>query len=462
MKTKKYFSKNVIILLTTAITALFLTAARNGQNDSLDQWIKSSTPVMLEHLYENISPSGTAPGVIVASPSRQNPNYYYYWIRDGALVMNVVVDQYISSKNQSRHKFYQDRLDDFISLTRRNQHTPNPSNGPGEPKFNVDGSAFTGDWGRPQNDGPALRAITLIRYANLLLNDGQKDKVRKLLYDGSSDSVIKLDLEYVSHNWQSTCFDLWEETRGHHFYTQFVQRAALVLGSQLARRMGDEGAASWYGLQADRLEKELQRYWDGQRRVIVETIDRDGGADYKTSNLDTGVILGLLHGSLDDGFFAFSDERVLGTVRALEKAFQDIYAVNNKGYRGIAIGRYPEDRYTGVDLLFVADGGNPWFLTTLGFAEFYYRLARDLTRHGTKIINNGNLWFFRDFGYDGKDISGLAKALRDRGDDFMATAQFHMSNGRMSEQINRNSGYMQGAHDLTWSYASFLTAAKWR
>lgn len=33
------------------------------------------------------------------------------------------------------------------------------------PKFNVDGSFFTGPWGRPQNDGPALRASTLTTLA---------------------------------------------------------------------------------------------------------------------------------------------------------------------------------------------------------------------------------------------------------------------------------------------------------
>ncbi len=31
--------------------------------------------------------------------------------------------------------------------------------GLGEAKYEVDGSAFTGGWGRPQRDGPALRAI---------------------------------------------------------------------------------------------------------------------------------------------------------------------------------------------------------------------------------------------------------------------------------------------------------------
>lgn len=41
--------------------------------------------------------------------------------------------------------------------------------GLGEPKFNVNASAFTGSWGRPQRDGPALRATAMIAYGNYLI-----------------------------------------------------------------------------------------------------------------------------------------------------------------------------------------------------------------------------------------------------------------------------------------------------
>lgn len=36
--------------------------------------------------------------------------------------------------------------------------------GLGEPHFNVDLTAYTGSWGRPQRDGPALRATALIDF----------------------------------------------------------------------------------------------------------------------------------------------------------------------------------------------------------------------------------------------------------------------------------------------------------
>ena len=38
----------------------------------------------------------------------------------------------------------------------------------GKGKINIDCSPFNGDWGRPQNDGPALRGIMMIKIINLL------------------------------------------------------------------------------------------------------------------------------------------------------------------------------------------------------------------------------------------------------------------------------------------------------
>ena len=61
----------------------------------------------------------------------------------------------------------QSEIEDYISAQAYLQTVSNPSGGLstgglGEPKFNVDETAFTGAWGRPQRDGPALRYSTYI------------------------------------------------------------------------------------------------------------------------------------------------------------------------------------------------------------------------------------------------------------------------------------------------------------
>lgn len=66
-------------------------------------------------------------------------------------------------------------IEEYINAQADLQTVSNPSGdlsngaGLGEPKFNVDLSAFTGAWGRPQRDGPALRAIALIDFGNWLI-----------------------------------------------------------------------------------------------------------------------------------------------------------------------------------------------------------------------------------------------------------------------------------------------------
>lgn len=69
-------------------------------------------------------------------------------------------------------------IKEYINAESVIQGVSNPSgdlsdgSGLGEPKFNVDQTAFTGAWGRPQRDGPALRATAMIAYANYLIVRG--------------------------------------------------------------------------------------------------------------------------------------------------------------------------------------------------------------------------------------------------------------------------------------------------
>jgi glucoamylase len=73
------------------------------------------------------------------------------------------VDTFINSYSAS----LQTEIENYISAQAYLQTVSNPSGGLssgglGEPKFNADESAFTGSWGRPQRDGPALRATALM------------------------------------------------------------------------------------------------------------------------------------------------------------------------------------------------------------------------------------------------------------------------------------------------------------
>lgn len=447
-------------------------------------WVELQLRRSLLGILQNVSPDGARKGAVVASPSRENPDYFYVWVRDGALVMDTLLRQrqLAEPRSQLRMALLQHAIH-YVDFARAVQETSNPSgdvsgSGLGEPKFNADGSAFTGPWGRPQSDGPALRAIALIRLAEQLLGEGQLTYVRNFLYDGKipAQGVIKADLEYVAHRWRDASVDLWEEVRGDHFYTRMVQRRALIDGARLAQRLGDEGAAKWYDEQANALDAALSAHWDEGKKIIQVTRNFVGGGsvDYKHSGLDIAVVLGALHGESYRRDFGVTDDRVLSTAAQLVVAFDSLYAINKvtKGWDGsalgVALGRYPEDKYNGYHS---REAGNPWFLSTSAMAELLFRCAARWKEEGRIVLTDRSLPFWkRVVGVDGlraeeigsasPQFEPLLKAVRDAGDRYLARVRQHMTeDGAMTEQFNRDTGFATGAADLTWSYAAFATAA---
>lgn len=409
-------------------------------------WLQSQNPLAVYHILKNISPDDlpvpALPGTVLAARTNY---YFYHWVRDAGLVMTTVVGQYRHSNTEEQKKSLEKKMVEYLSFSKHVQgieaKTPiehEKYTGLGEPKYHLDGRIFTDPWGRPQNDGPALRAISFIEWANVLIEEGKIDFVRKHLYEGNLPalSVIKRDLEYISHNWKAPSFDLWEEVKGHHFYTRMVHRKALVEGAKLARLLGDVHAAKWYAKQVGEIEKSILKFWDNKKGHFVATQNRVEGLDYKNSDLDIAVILGLLHGQTDDAFLRFSDVRVLMTMEKLIHAFQQEYSINQPSYiPGVAIGRYPEDQYAGTHI--GPKQGNPWVLTTLAMAEAYYKAAIELKAE--------NRW-------------AEAELLIVKGDQFVERVRYHAHrNGSLNEQFHRDSGYMTSVEDLTWNYAAVLT-----
>jgi glucoamylase len=455
---------------------------------ALEAWIKTETDVAKKKLVKNTSPPDGADGAVVASPSREHPDYYYHWTRDAALTMDVVV--VLSRSKDSYRACYLDTLKDYAAFSRQNQVVRPPAGssattGLGEPKFHVDGRTYDKAWGRPQNDGPALRAITLIRFAETLLEEGQEDYVATL-YDGKlpASSVIKTDLEYVAHHWKDKDIDLWEETWGHHFYARMAQRRALLDGARLADRLQDGGAAQFYRQQAAELETAISEHWDPAKGYVVAT--REAAGSDKVSQLDACVVLAALHArSKHDGFFGPSDDRILATAKRLSDEFRTLYFINSvratPDQRALqpGIGRYPEDRYNGYERTEHTEG-NPWFLTTAAMAELCYCVAETWSGQQEIGVTARNRPFMESAVAsasgpislsDGEKIKKddprfdrILEGLVEFGDGYLRRVMAHadQTSGSLSEQFNRRTGLMQGAPNLTWSYGAVLTAFEQR
>jgi glucoamylase len=421
-------------------------------------------------------------------------------VRDAAITMDTLVDIYADDPSSSRASSLTIILDAYTSLQRGIQHTSNPSgtlddlSGLGEPKFHVDGTPFTGSWGRPQRDGPALRALTLMHYLReynashpALWTSQASEDFFKPYYtvEMPPRSVIKADLEYVSHFWNQSGFDLWEEVEGLHFFTLMVSARGLREGSDLARSFGDRGAAEWYEEQAGYAENLLAKFWNAQKGHLVETLWS------KRSGLDCGLLLGSLHalpteGSADEAVYPPWSDEVLVSLLALTRDQRDRFPINSSptedhdddvqedAFEGTGLGRYPEDVYDGYGTS--NRGGNPWFLCTSSAAEVLYRTASHVSVAGNLTITVNGLPFYESllatssldvdtgtYGPSDALFHSILERLQMTGDQFLEVVKTHVdAEGSMSEQFDRVTGYMRGAEDLTWSYGAFLQAARAR
>ncbi|KAG8736348.1 hypothetical protein FRC10_009409 [Ceratobasidium sp. 414] len=399
---------------------------------------------------------GAKKGVVIASPSTTDPNYVYTWIRDSSLVYKVLVDTYNSGRDNSLLQ----GIYDWIDSQKRIQQISNPSGtvdagGLGEPKFNINETAFTGSWGRPQRDGPALRSVTMITFAN---NQLKKNKS----YVQSIWPVIKLDLDYVATFWNQSGYDLWEEVYGSSHFTLAASHRSLRQGAALANTLGYAALANNYTTQAENVLCFLQSFWSPSKSAIISNIN---GGDFR-SGIDVNSILTSVHNfdpatGCDADTFQPCSDRALSNHKVVVDSFRKIYVINANATAGqaAAVGRYAEDVYY---------GGNPWYLATFAAAEQLYDAIYQWTRLGKIPVTSLSLPFFRDvypsakvgtYNVNSKDGVAILLAIRKYADGFVAiNKQYVGPNGGLAEQFDRATGVPKSAVDLTWSYASALTA----
>ena len=419
----KNFGIIVCFMLTTTTQAS--TISQKLRLDAYTKQYEASVKYLLENMLVT--------GATVASPSKAEPDYYFDWVRDSSLAMKEVVEiAYDSHWPSGQRDQMKKRISTWIDWELSLQTTPKPQD-LGEPKFLVTGKVFEGPWARPQNDGPALRALTAITIANHWIQEGKLDDVKKLLYAAEipATTLIKRDLEYVAHHWSEKSFDIWEEEKAFHFYTMTVQYVALLKGSALAKRLDDKAAADFYLDESNKMKSKLADFVQGSD--VVYALEKENGLSYKTSDYDTAILLAAVE--TFDGKFYVPYEAIVKTVNKMIDVFRKLYEVNKTVERGgvgigIALGRYPEDRYNGNG----TGEGNPWFISTLALGQFACQL---------KTVQPSST-------HDKLDkvaIEVLNRVLLHRD-----------QSGRMSEQFNKTTGKMQGAHDLSWSYAAYIGA----
>lgn len=373
-------------------------------------------------------------GAIAAAPDMHTPggSYFYHWARDGALTMNTLQ----TYTNNTFSKQYSNNYANWINLI---QHKSDPNNIDIriEPKYEIpDGTAYTGGWCRPQNDGPGLQAIALINGPIALTNS---EKIWP---------IVKYNLDYILNGYDDSTCDLWEEiTSTDFFWNRVTMAKALSLGAKYAEKLFYKtDANNWLDL-SNKIKSEIySTHWNGYYY-------------YESSNrpIDGAVIVGLNDGYDEiDNFLNPLSYEVASTVYYYNILFSQEYQINNYDQKigGILYGRYPGDIYA---------GGNPWILTTASLSSLFYRIS-NLTKNKSIPDNIIAIWS-KAFNVDKEIINkNISLFFKQQGDIVLNRIKYYIKDYdyHMYEQIDKNTGKQISAYDLTWSYAEVLNALNLR
>jgi glucoamylase len=417
----------------------------------LEVWLARQYHHAAAAMLASVSPCGTVKmrkgfnqtiqpvkGAIVASPILgaydPDPDYFFHWYRDSAVVIDALRVLYADASflpgllvpvaDFVRFSLALMRLDGraIVADTGRRDHVApeytqflrsdeelgsiHGDAVAGETRVNPDGSLDIQKWARPQHDGPALRALAMLRWMRAAtFEDSVAADVAEL---------VRTDLGYVLRHSLEASFDIWEEESGLHYYTLCVSAAALENGASWLDERGDRRTAQSCLAHAGVLLAKLDDYWLENGRFYRSREPRPDGNPAKA--LDIAVILAAVHGARTAKTHSVHDLRMLATLARLDELFAAEYAINRgrPADRGPALGRYAGDKYY---------SGGAYYFSTLGAAEFCYR-------------------------------AGLIA----RGDAYLRTVQAYTpKNGDLSEQFDQNTGLPASARQLAWSYAAFIT-----
>ncbi len=416
-------------------------------------------------------------GSVLASPIPASydpdPDYFFHWFRDSALVIDalrVALDQGLIDEKRALEK-----LKEFVDFTRKIQNLDgqiflqqHDYESPTQPTFlqylrpkeeiaqisksaifsetrvNPDGTFDVTRWPRPQMDGSALLILSLLRW----LEDSPT--IDKKLQNNIEELLID-NLDFTSRHIQEMSFDIWEEEKGFHYYTQLVQREALEKGADWLMLKGDSIRVDIYRRHRDNLTTQLAAYWDAPLGYLRSRLNVAQGNNDK--NLDIAVIFAVIHTARLSGAHSVLDVKVQATLAALEELFEAEYLINQHRAvdHGPALGRYKNDAYY---------SGGAYFFSTLAAAEFYFRLAIALQKSGMLRITQENERFCARLGVTKEtSLQTQINAARLRGDAILRMVQtYTLESGDLSEQFDQKTGAQTSAKHLTWSYGAFITA----
>ena len=406
-------------------------------------------PYMFWLMFRNIASDGlvfedpmnsgvlSQPGCVLAAPSWENSlthvtqDYVYNWTRDAAIVAIELAAGALPS-NQP--------LIDYVQFAQTCQNSGGDFD---RGSYLINGTPR--NW-TDQSDGPALQTLAILQLF------GQLDAPTQ----GVANAVIAANLNFLQNAYQGETYNLWEEEYGASFFARSVQLRCFQ--TVTANTVGI-AVPGWLSTAIPWLENALEGHWNGQYYQSMLPVPTDYRAPYDP-NID--IVMAAIYGAV-----SVSDTKLLATAALLRSQWADpaspyFYPINGADQQrglGPMLGRYPGDVYDGDTDAQVGD--HPWAVSTANFAELYYRLATQITTSGTVPLDNLSAGFFSQVGVDASTApAAAAAALQGAGDQMLQAVLFHSDHLELSEQFDATSGYEKSVANLSWSYASFLSAVR--
>jgi glucoamylase len=395
-------------------------------------------------------------GSIVASPVLASwdpdPDYFFHWFRDSAIVIDAVRLLYEAGhlgpkalthfEDFVRFSLSLQTLDgralvesphwrlkvspDFVQYLRGDDLLMVSGDAVyADARVNPDGTLDISRWTRPQHDGAPLRALAVRRWLRTL--DGRPTEALREETLADAARLLRTDLALTAVHWREPSLDIWEEELGHHYYTLRVAAAALNEGADWLLASGSAAEAAPLRAEALAIRETLDGYWLPHEKYYRSRVMPPGAASTKA--LDIAVILAAVHARAGDDAHSARDARMHATLDQLARLFDGLYPINRQrpGARGPAMGRYEGDVYF---------SGGAYYFSTLGAAELCF-LAAGAHPPG----------------------SGEREAWIARGDAFLETVRaFTPPSGDLSEQFDQRTGEQTSAKHLAWSYAAFISS----
>jgi glucoamylase len=411
-------------------------------------------PYMFWLMFRNIASDGfvfedplntgvlSQPGCVLASPSWENTatnvaqDYVYNWTRDAAITAIELAAGPLPTTAP---------LTDYVQFAQTSQNEAGAIGHFDRASFLINGTPR--NW-TDQTDGPALQTLAILQLYAQLDTPTQ----------ATASTVIAANLDFLQNAYQGQTYNLWEEEYGASFFARSVQLQCFQ--AITANTAGIEVPA-WLPAAIPWLQNALASHWNGQYYQSMLPVPADYRAPYDP-NID--IVMAAVYGAIP-----VTDTKLLATAAQLRSQWADpgsayVYPVNGADQqRGIGplLGRYPGDVYDGdTD---TQAGDHPWAVSTANFAELYYRLAQKIIFGGTVPADSLSAGFFTQVGVNADTTpAAAAAALQAAGDQMLQAVIFHSDNLELSEQFDATTGYEKSVSNLSWSYASFLSAIRAR